>query len=227
MRQGLTIVPAGLVLAVALLGAGDHPEAPPASGVAVLNERFGMRIAPIYLLLRPDVQLDLQLNRRQVDGAERLIARLRERGRGLKHKANQAAMAERRAIDETMAGWLRHELSEAQLERLTQINLQWEGASALSRSVVAEYLVLGEVQRLKIDRILAERDRRRAAGGLAPGEFDRFSREALAILTPPQREQWDSLLGPPCGFSIGPPAGAPRNPADGPDLKGQPRSPGR
>jgi hypothetical protein len=227
MRHGSTIVPAGLVLAAALLGAGGGPEALPASGVTVLDERFGMPIAPIYLLLRPDVQLDLQLNQRQVAGARELVARLIERGLNLKHKAGPAAMAERRAIDETMAGWLRHELSEAQLERLTQINLQWEGVSSLRRSAVAEYLVLGEAQRLKIDRVLAERDRRRVAGGLAPGELDKFSREALAILTPPQRGQWDSLLGPPCRFSIGHTAGAPTNPAPGPDLKGRPRPPGR
>jgi hypothetical protein len=227
MRHGSTIVPAGLVLAVALLGAGDHPEAPPAGGVAVLDDRFGMPIAPIYLLLRPDVQLDLQLNQRQIAGARELVGQLVERLLALKHRPGQASMTERRKIDEAMAAWLHRELSEFQQERLTQISLQWEGASALHRPSVAEYLVLGEVQRLKIDRILAERDRRWAAGRLAPGEFDRFSQEALAILTPPQRGQWDSLLGTPCRFSIGHPAVAPRNPAAGPGLKGQPPSPGR
>jgi hypothetical protein len=226
MRHGLTIVPAGLVLVVALLGAGG-PEAPPGDGVAVLDERFGQPVAPIFLLLRPDVQLDLQLNPRQVAGARDLVGRLVERLLIVKNKAGQAAMTERRKIDEAMAAWLRHELSEAQLERLTQICFQWEGASAMRRQSVAEYLVLGQPQRLRIEHLLVDRDRRHAAGALSPAEFDRFSREALAVLTPIQKQQWDDLLGPPCRFSIGHPAAAPAHPAGAPVLKSQPRSPVR
>ncbi|HLH27406.1 MAG TPA: hypothetical protein VKW77_00745 [Acidimicrobiales bacterium] len=226
MRHGSTIVPAGLILVAALLGAGGS-EAPPADGVSVLDERFGLPVAPIYLLLRPDVQLDLRLNQRQITGARELVAQLVERLLALKNKTGQASLSERRRIDEAMAAWLRRELSEVQEERLTQISLQWEGASALRRPSVAEYLALGEAQRLRIDHLLTVRDRRRAAGGLAPGEFDRSSREALAVLTPPQRERWEGLLGPACRFSIGRPAGAARGPASAPDLKGRPRSPGR
>jgi hypothetical protein len=227
MRHGLTIVPAGLVLVVALLGAGGGPEAPPADGVAVLDERFGQRVAPIFLLLRPDVQLDLQLNPRQVAGARDLVGRLVERLLTVKNKAGQAAMTERRKIDEAMAAWLRRELSEAQLERLTQICFQWEGASAMRRQSVAEYLALGQPQRLKIEQLLVDRDRRHAAGALNPAEFDRFSGEALAVLTPIQKQQWADLLGPPCRFSVGHPADAPAHPAGGPGLKGRPRSPVR
>jgi hypothetical protein len=36
----------------------------------------------------------------------------------------------------------------------------------------------------------------------------------LAVLTPGQRDQWDRLLGKPCRFSIGHPAGPPSSPAD-------------
>jgi hypothetical protein len=225
MRHGSTIVPAGLVL-VALLGAGG-PEAPPADGVTVLDERFGLPIAPIYLLLRPDVQLDLQLNQRQITGARELVGQLVERLLALKNRSGQAPMTERRKIDEAMAAWLRRELSEVQQERLTQISLQWEGVSALRRPSVAAYLDLGETQRLRIDHLLTVRDRRRAVGGLAHDEFDRSSREALAILSPPQRERWESLLGPACRFAIGHPAAAARGPAAGADLKGSPRSSGR
>jgi hypothetical protein len=227
MRHGLTIVPAGLVLVVALLGAGGGPEAPPANGVAVLDERFGQPIAPIFLLLRPDVQLDLQLNSRQVAGARDLVAQLVERLLNVKHKAGQAAMTERRKIDEAMAAWLRHELSEAQLERLTQISFQWEGASAMRRPSVAEYLALGQPQQRKIKQLLADRDGRQAAGALSLAEFDRFTGEALAVLTPIQKQQWDELLGTPCRFSIGHPPAAPSHPAAGTGLKDRPRSPGR
>jgi hypothetical protein len=227
MRQGLTIVPAGLVLAVTLLGACGGPGAPPANWIAVTDGRFGRPIAPIYLLLRPDVQLDLQLKRRQVAGAEDQFARLAERLLTVKSKSGQAAMTERRAIDEAMEAWLHHELSEAQRERLTQISLQWEGASAMRRPSVVEYLRLVEPQRLKIEHLLADRDRRHAAGVLSPAEFGTMSREALAVLTPLQKQQWDGLLGPPCRFSVRHPAGPPRGPAADPGLKGQPRPAGR
>lgn len=228
MRHGSTIVPAGLVLAATLLGVGRGQDAPPADWAAMTDGRFGMPVAPIYLLLRPDVQRDLQLNPRQVAGAQDLVGRLVDRLLNLKHKAGQAAIkAEQREIDEQMAAWFRHELSEAQLERLTQINLQWENASALRLSAVAEFLALGEGQRLKIHHLLAERDQRWIKKTLKPGEFDRFSREAIGLLTLHQKEQWENLLGPPCRFTIGQPSHAPGNPAANPALKGQPRSPAR
>ncbi len=228
MRHGSTIVPAGLILAAALLGAGGGQQAPPADWVALTDARFGMPIAPIYLLMRPDVQHDLRLDSRQVAGAQDLVGRLVDRLLNLKQKAGHAAIkAEQREIDEQMAAWLRHGLSEAQFERLSQINLQWEGASALRREAIAGFLGLGEVQRLKVHHLLRERDQRWIKGTLKPGEFDRFSREALGLLTPPQKEQWDSLLGPPCPFSIGQASGVPAHPAAVPGVKVQPRSPAR
>jgi hypothetical protein len=228
MRHGSTIVPAGLILAAALLGAGGGPEAPPADWVALTNARFGMPIAPIYLLQRPDIQNDLQLNQRQIADAREQVGRLIERLLNLKQKPGPAAIkAEQREIDEQMATWLHHELSAAQLERLSQINLQWEGASALRLEAIAEYLGLGEVQRLKVGNLLAERNKRWIKGTLKPGEFDQFSREALGVLTLPQKEQWDSLLGPPCPFSIGRAPGAPGHVAADPGVKGPRPSPGR
>ena len=227
MRQGRTIVPAGLILFVALLGAGG-PGAPAAHEPAWLDDRFGQPIAPIYLLLRPDVQADLQLNPHQIAGARELVSRLIERLLVVKNKAVQDAMSEKRAIDEAMAAWLRHELSEAQLERLTQISFQWEGTSAMRRPSVARFLVLAEPQRQSIERLLANRDRRQSAGSMSAAEFDRFSKEVVAVLNPLQKQQWDSLLGPPCRFAIGHPAGAAsRDASAGEWLTGQPRPPGR
>jgi hypothetical protein len=228
MRHGSTIVPAGLVLVAALLGAGGRQEAPPADWIAMTNERFGLPIAPIYLLLRPDIQRDLQLTPQQIAGAQDQVGRLIERLLNLKQKPDPGAVrAEQREIDEQMAKWLEHALTRAQRERLSQINFQWEGASALRRELIAEYLGLGEVQRLKIGNLLAERNKRWITGTLKPGEFDRFSTEALSVLSLPQKEQWDSLLGPPCRFAIGPTSRAPGQPAASPGLKGQPRSPAR
>ena len=228
MRQGWTIVPAGLILFVTLLGAGGGPGATAVNEPAWLDDRFGQPIAPIYLLLRPDVQADLQLNPHQIAGARELVSRLIERLLMVKNKAGQDAMSEKRAIDEAMAAWLRHELSEAQLERLTQISFQWEGASAMRRPSVARFLALGEPQRQSIERLLANRDRRQAAGSLSPAELDRSSREVVAVLNPLQKQQWDSLLGPPCRFAIAHAPGAARRDASADaGLTGQPRSRGR
>jgi hypothetical protein len=228
MRHGLTIVPAGLVLVVALLGAGGDPEKPAASAVAWLDDRFGMQVAPIYLALRPDVQLDLKLSQWQIASAEDEVRRLVQRLFALKNKTGEAALAAKRAIDEEMATWLRTELTEDQFHRIDQISLQWEGASALRRPTVAEFLVMDKPQQLKTKHLLAERDRRYAAGELAPGEFDKLSREVLDMLTSLQKMRWHDLLGPPCRFSIGRPAPAPgRRPQADAGLKGRTLPPGR
>ena len=226
MRQGLTIVPAGLVLFVGLLGAGG-PEAHPANGVAVTDERFGQRVAPICLLLRPDVASDLQLNQRQVAGAREMFGQLIERLLKVKDKTGQAAMTERRQIDEAMAAWLHHELAEAQLERLMQICLQWESVSAMRRPSIIEYLGVVQPQRAKIEGLLADRDRRHAAGVLTAADFDRLSQEALGVLNPLQKQQWQELLGTPCRFSIGHRGSPPGGTAAAPVLKGQPPRPVR
>jgi hypothetical protein len=183
---------------------------------------------PIYLLQRPDVQRELRLNHQQVASARDLAGRIIERLLNLKRKTGPDAIkAEQREIDELMAAWLKQKLSDQQLERFSQINLQWEGASALRLEAIADYLGLGEVQRLKVGNLLAERNNRWSKGTLKPGEFDWFSREALGVLTPPQKEQWDTLLGEPCQFTIGPTSRAPVQPTASPGLKGQPGAPAR
>jgi hypothetical protein len=227
MRHGLTIVPAGLVLVAALLGAGG-PEAPPMDWVSMSDARFGMRIMPLHLVVRPDVQLDMQLKPQKVEEAKHLLSRLYQRGlMSLRSKSKEAADAEKRAIDEAMESWFRDELSEAQLERLTQITFQWEGASALRRPSVVKFLGLDEAQCRQVEGLLAERDRRHARGQLTPADFDRFSKQAMAVLTPFQKEDWDLALGNPCRFSIGHPPASPGSPAADPRLKARPQIPTR
>lgn len=227
MRHGLTIVPAGLVLVAALLGAAG-PEAPPVDWGSVSDARFGMRIMPLWLVVRPDVRGDLQLNPQQVEGAKQLLSRLYERGRmSLRSKSKEAADSEKRAIDESMESWFRDELSPAQIERLTQITFQWEGATALQRPSVVKYLRLDAAQRRQVDGLLMERDRRLALRQLTPADFERFSKQAMAVLTPDQKGDWDLALGPPCRFSIGHPPAAPATPAADPRLKARPQVPTR
>ncbi len=203
MRHRLTVVLVGLVLiAAAMMGAGG-PLDPPSSAESLLNERFGTKVAPIYLLLRADIQADLQLNPHQIAGARNLVARLAERGRKVKGMPEQAALAERWAIDEEMAGWIRHELSEAQQERLTQIDLQWEGAAAFSRSAVAEYLELDPQQQKALQLMLAEANQTRRKRRLEPLEVDRLTVRARTMLTPDQQQRWKEVIGPSCRFRFG------------------------
>ena len=83
MRHGWTMAPAGLVLVLALFAAGSDN---PSSEVPGLDGHFGSRISPILLLDRPDVQVDLQLEARQIAEARAAIARLMKRVRSLRGK---------------------------------------------------------------------------------------------------------------------------------------------
>lgn len=219
MRHGLAMAPAGLVLVLALVAAGPEK---PATEVTVLDERFGSRTAPILLIARPDVQIELQLDSQQVSSARNTIARLLERGLSLKGKTGPAVEVERRRIDEDSIRWLSDTLSEKQIERLYQVNFQWEGAAAMTRPHVITRLKLTGEQRVAIDQVLKQLETtRRARGPLTPAEIGNFSSQAFAVLSPSQRATWNVLLGPPCHFTIGGRAGTPGKPADYQSVKAQ------
>ena len=220
MRPGWIVAPAGLALAWVLFCAGRTAAD---DAVAVLDERFGIRTAPILLLARPDVQLELHLDPKQVAGARSTLARLLEEALQLKDQSGPAVAARRRFIDEEMTQWLVLNLAKDQLARLRQIDLQWEGPAAMSRPFVAEYLQLTDTQRLTVDRLLAaHRQAYRARGRLTAAERETFSRQALSVLSPAQRELWDRLLGPPCRWTIGGQAAGARTTPRPPGLAGQP-----
>jgi hypothetical protein len=102
-----------------------------------------------------------------------------------------------------MTRWLDRHLSDRQFQRLSQIDLQWEGNSAMiSRPMVAEYLNLTPEQRRDLARFVSDRDTKRSRGTLTPTDEQTFSRQVLAILSEVQRDRWSRLLGPPCPFSI-------------------------
>jgi hypothetical protein len=218
MRQGWSVASGSLIVVLALcglarLGLSDEPAAP--DEVTVLDERFGVRTAPILLLTRPDVQLDLRLDPGQISGAKRTIARLLERGLRLKDQPVGDVEAARRAINAEMTDWLGRQLSDEQLQRLGQIDLQWEGVSAMiSRPMVTEYLTLTHEQRRTLARILSERDARRARGLSTTVDEANLWRQALANLSAVQKDKWARLLGQPCRFSIHGKSPAPGNPAD-------------
>ena len=107
------------------------------------DSRMGIRTAPLLLLTRPDVQADVGLEPSQADALHKTINELSQRAQALRGKTGGEVVAERRAIDDAQAQWLTTNLSEQQLRRLSQIDLQWEGSSALvSRPSVADMLKL-------------------------------------------------------------------------------------
>jgi hypothetical protein len=177
------------------------------------DDRFGIRTAPLLLLSRPDVQVDLRLERAQIVGTQSTINELTRRALALRGKTGAAVVAERRAIDETQLEWLSNNLTGNQLERLRQIELQWEGVPAmLSRPMVASYLKLTPEQQQKLARIIAERNRLRAQGRSAPQFEQTFHQKALSVLASNQQELWTNLLGTPFRFAA---AGRPPGKRDG------------
>jgi hypothetical protein len=162
----------------------------------------------LLLLSRPDVQADLRLEPAQITGAQIVTNELTRKALALRGKSGAEVIAERRAIDEAQADWLTKNLSGNQLARLRQIELQWEGASAmLSRPTVAEYLKLTPEQRQVLVRAISERNAQRARSRSIQSDQAVLNQRAQAVLSKTQQELWTNLVGTPCRFVLtsGPP----------------------
>jgi hypothetical protein len=167
------------------------------------DSRLGTRTAPLLLLSRPDVQADLRLEAAQIAGARSITNELTQRALALRGKSGAEVIAARRAIDEAQADWLTKNLSGNQLARLRQIELQWEGASAmLSRPTVAEYLKLTPEQRQVLVRAISERNAQRAHGQSSQRDEAVLNQRAQAVLSKTQQELWTNLVGAPCRFAL-------------------------
>lgn len=195
----------GLALvAVLSLGAATTPGR--GEDWALPDARMGIRTAPILLLSRPDVQAELKLDEMKIASARKAIDELSDRAQALRGKTGAAVIDERRAIDEAQGEWLRTNLSDDQLTRLSQIDLQWEGSSALvSRPAVAETLALTATQLRALTKIISERNARLADGGASPSEESEVRRKTLAVLSNPQLQAWNAMLGEHCRFVTVPP----------------------
>lgn len=169
------------------------------------DSRKGTRTAPLLLLTRADVQADLGLDEAKIASARKAVAALTERALALRGKTGAAVIDARREIDEAQAQWLRTNLSDEQLTRLSQIDIQWEGSSALvSRPAVAETLALTPTQLRALNKIIAERDARRAQGPPAPGAESETRRKSMAVLSNAQLGAWNAMVGEHCRFNIAP-----------------------
>jgi len=209
MRQGSTVVTALITVGLTLAGFTQV-----ARCGEPLDDRLGIRTVPIFLLTRSDVQADLKLDPNQISESHRAASALYYKALSLRGKAGGGVVAARRAVDEDQTRWLSTHLTPQQLERLGQIDLQWEGAAAmLNRPVVAEYLGLTREQQEKVARYIAEGRQQRARATWTSAEHVGLARKAISVLSDKQKDLWIHVLGPPCRFSI---AAGPQAPPDQP-----------
>jgi hypothetical protein len=212
MRHGLTVALVGLgfgLLGLARAGESGEP----------LDDQLGRRIQPIFLLTRVDVQTDLKLLPDQIAGVNQAGEILYRKAQMLRGKSGPAVVEERRKIDEGLTQWLKARLTLNQLERLREIDLQWEGAAAMARPIVAEYLGLTPDQKQKVTQWVTEsRQQRERATWTAIDHF-RLTAKAVTTLSDKQKELWADLVGRPCQFSSVAPKQTSQDPrsARGPD----------
>ena len=200
MRGGRRIV---LALAI-FCGGSFYLPARVAAGGLPLDDRLGIATARLFLLLRSDIQKDLGLEAAQITEINRAAAEFYAKALNLKGKKGPGLVAARQAIDAGETEWLSTHLNPKQRERLGQIDLQWEGASALlNRPVVAEYLGLSPDQQTQVARVISDAQAQR--GRAIPWSYEshlEVTRSAIALLSEKQRKQWAHVLGAPCRFVI-------------------------
>jgi hypothetical protein len=192
MRPALHALLVGVGLFLALPGLA------PGADYYLPDERLGIRTAPLLLLSRPDVRADLGLSPEQTASALHAIDDLYTRAEALRGKGNTSEVKRvRRMLDTAEQRWIEDNLSEAQQTRLVQLDLQWEGPSALARPVIADVLLLTPEQTEALSRAIEERRRQRAAGKNRPDDEHRLAVHALSLLTVDQRTRWRAMLGEP------------------------------
>lgn len=194
MGQGLTVVQVALIASLTFVFA--PPSLAGDGHLPLPDARLGQKTAPLLLLSRPDVRADLGLTPAQAQSAETAITKLYVSAAALKGKTGPQAIKGRKAIDDDMLFWLVNNLTERQRARLSQIDLQWEGMSALvSRPIVADTIGLSPEQRAKIKLAVEARDKARKVGTYSLTDEKTLTITALTTLTEDQRNTWKSMLG--------------------------------
>lgn len=189
MRFGTWSMAAAAVLLATLVGGNGTALA------QVPDEAIGARLSPILLLSRTDVRQELALTAEQSEAVFQAIGAFHAKAESLRGRSGPEAIAARREIDEEAGRWIAERLDEEQRARLDQIDLQWQGASALvSRPTIAASLELTTEQRTEIQQALAR--------GYLDGEgpiqaHRRIQRDAVAVLDEQQRLRWFAMVGRP------------------------------
>jgi hypothetical protein len=198
MRHGSTALACTVLLGLPfLLGSLVHGQSDPATA-SLPDDRLGIRSAPLLLLSRPDVRADLELSPAQAEKAERAVTDLYLRASTLKGKAGGQALAERKRIDDAQRDWIATNLTPKQCVRLDQVDMQWEGPSALvSRISVTTTVGLSPDQVQALKQAVAKRNDARAGGRYTADDERALARQARSILTPQQWTTWLAMLGRP------------------------------
>lgn len=170
----------------------------PVRTVILPDDRYGTRVAPLLLLTRIDVRENLRLSEGQTDNALRVANQMFLEAGALSGKRGAEFIAARKSIDESSTRWIEANLTSDQQTRLAQIDLQWEGLSALvSRPLVVEALRLTEAQRnairAGIDAFHAISARKTPSAEEKKTSIDKV----LGVLDPIQSQRWEAILGRP------------------------------
>ncbi len=206
MRHGATFALVPLFLGIALI-----PSPALAGPWSLPDQSRGSRVAPLLLLSRPEVREDLQLTADQAADVERAIDDLHRKAAALKGMTGDEAIARRKAVDEGQKSWLENHLTPDQVDRLSQIDLRWEGPAALvTRKPVAEALSLSDEQRAALSKAVTECDAVRKKGMSAVEAEHQHNLRAMSVLSEGQKLRWEQMLGRPLAVRTA--ANPPRQP---------------
>jgi hypothetical protein len=178
------------------------------------------------LIMKEDVQADLQLSAEQILKAKEIVHAIRQSHRKEFDAALQdpASASNRRptiaailqSISRQSLARFEGPLRPEQITRLKQIELQERGVQALAAPEVEKSLHLTAEQKAKLAEIAREFDSavHPTLGGAAKQKDSsavlrhmletrrRLMDKAVAILTPEQKKTWSTLAGPPFDFKI-------------------------
>lgn len=173
--------------------------AQPAAGterMSLPDHYLGLRMQPLLLLTRPDVRADIGIDAAQAAEVDRAVLDFVARAAAVRGLKGPAAVEARREVDTQAQRWLAAHLNEAQYQRLIEVDLQWEGPSALiSRPLIADHLELTNEQRQTLSQAVATRNKNRPPGAFRQDVEATLAHDAIAVLTPKQQALWKALLG--------------------------------
>ncbi len=218
---------------VAILSVGFSQQAGPGrTGASGQGGRQPGFFAPgsgfrAFLIMREDVQKELKLTEAQKKSLQARLQALFPRSSGQTSPRSQGGQggqgggASRPNPSEAVDKAIKEILTPAQQKRLQELALQWDGPSALLRTDIAQKVGLSSQQQQKIRELVqAQSQKMREAFQRArnnPGEREKLRQQMeqnrkdlnnkiLALLTPAQKQKWQSLLGKP--FTFNPPRGS-------------------
>ena len=172
-----------------------------AGGWCLPDDRLGIRTAPLLLLSPLTFRSIYDSNGHR---SWELKTRSMSANTSSPDPARQdgaAVVAERRAIDEAQLDWLSNNLTGNQLERLRQIELQWEGVPAMLAapwSAVISSSLRNSSKRWHESSPSGTGFEHKAA---RHRKLSRLFTEKPSVLSNSQKELWANLLGTPFRFA--------------------------